>query len=875
MVSDAPPDVDEPQRGDVVLLADSSVEGEDIATSLRTRGFVVFDVPIGLLEARVASERPRVVVLDVDQPGALDRARRLKDGVYADVEVLCVGDPLRAAELSDVSLFDNVFERPVDVPRLVERVMSLATPSGPGFANRGTTPPPMYAQRPSVPPAPDSVPPISDIPRGGGALEASGLLDDSAEPAAALGLVAGAVRLSPELEQRIAAAEERVRDIIDASASAPEEDADAPVDPGLLGLLDEPIDALDEAVGTGSSFELGGSSSGSSSGIVEGSSLTPAPRPLTSSGTGVGAGTSAGAGTNAGTGAGTGVVALSQAPFGGVTDPQIGPSLAPSSASPSDSNATNSPRAASPALGIRLGELLGLRPPTDRGLLALETQSGPTPPRGMPRTPTPTQSHGFDPVLLRQLQQVVTDAIGTGALGPDSLEASTRRNDETREGPVPQVSPPVRFQEPRDIASGRAVIDLSKDPSDSGSGSMRGALPDRGSPSSGRVSPAAQSVAQPRVGSQGPESAGTATATQLGAMSMGRPSRPETAGPGPAVFGEGEGLKPLAHAIATRMSGSVALSSGGGVRRVVIHEGDVVTAASEIADENLVSYLAAKGDLDRDAAARIAGKLPASGRHAGAALIAQGFLAQNDLWPVLRGHAEWLIGRAMASGPGTADFEEEAPGRLRAEPNVFGGAAGPEIFVETARRVLAPDASLAALGGAEARLGPGARGTLLGECALPEEEAAAVKNAAGRTLREIVSGLDAEFPSVLRALVELDVVTLLTPARRDTATRKDETDPLDEEAIRQRVRARMALVRDGDYFSLLGVGKDATAYEIKRAYLDLRKMFEPARLLTAATADLHEDVSLIVEVVDEAYDILRDGHRRERYRRAIEAGPPL
>src|SRR5207244_3153171 len=99
-------------------------------------------------------------------------------------------------------------------------------------------------------------------------------------------------------------------------------------------------------------------------------------------------------------------------------------------------------------------------------------------------------------------------------------------------------------------------------------------------------------------------------------------------------------------------------------------------------------------------------------------------------------------------------------------------------------------------------------------------------------------------------------------------------DPLDEEALRQRVRARLALVEDGDYFSLLGVPRGATGYEIRRAYLELRRAFEPGRVLTAATADLADDVRLVAEVLDEAYDILREPHRRERYRRAIEAGPP-
>jgi len=84
----------------------------------------------------------------------------------------------------------------------------------------------------------------------------------------------------------------------------------------------------------------------------------------------------------------------------------------------------------------------------------------------------------------------------------------------------------------------------------------------------------------------------------------------------------------------------------------------------------------------------------------------------------------------------------------------------------------------------------------------------------------------------------------------------------------------MALVEDGDYFSLLGVERSATAYEIRRAYLELRRAFEPARVLTGQTADLAMDVKTIVEVLDEAYEILREPHRRERYRKAIEAGPP-
>ena len=72
----------------------------------------------------------------------------------------------------------------------------------------------------------------------------------------------------------------------------------------------------------------------------------------------------------------------------------------------------------------------------------------------------------------------------------------------------------------------------------------------------------------------------------------------------------------------------------------------------------------------------------------------------------------------------------------------------------------------------------------------------------------------------------------------------------------------------------LGIGRTATSYEVKRAFLELRRTFEPARLLTPKTVDLYDDVALILEVIEEAFEILRESDRRERYRRAIEAGPP-
>ena len=240
---------------------------------------------------------------------------------------------------------------------------------------------------------------------------------------------------------------------------------------------------------------------------------------------------------------------------------------------------------------------------------------------------------------------------------------------------------------------------------------------------------------------------------------------------------------------------------------------------------------------------------------------------------MLRAHAEWIIGRALVSDEGTCELEVEPAGRLKAEPNVFGGATGAEVMLEAIRRVMPPKEAERRLGGLAARLAAGPRHALLAECALSHEEDQLVRSAPGRTIGDVLSGAAPELLDVLYGLVALGVLEALVPSRRAEPASVD-VDPLDEEAIRQRVRARVSLVQDGDYFALLGIAHGATGYEIRRAYLELRRAFEPSRVLTGATADLAGDVQLVIEVLDEAYEILREPHRRERYRRAIEAGPP-
>lgn len=357
------------------------------------------------------------------------------------------------------------------------------------------------------------------------------------------------------------------------------------------------------------------------------------------------------------------------------------------------------------------------------------------------------------------------------------------------------------------------------------------------------------------------------------------PARPpDDTSPLPTVLGEGDPLAVVARSVIARTTASLCFAASDAERRLVLRDGDLVTASSTAEEESLLAFLGARGDLPRETVRRLQTRFPPFGRHAGAALVGRGYLKQEQMWPTLRAHAEWILAATLQMAQGRLVVEAEAPGRLAGEPSVFGGSTGAEVFVDVVRRIVPPPAALERLGGLGSRLADGPAEKLLGECNLGVTESEQLRGMAGKSVREILEGApEGDLATVIYALALLGVVEVMRAVGGEAGgvagASEAELAAVDAEGIRERVRARRALVDDGDYFSLLGVPRNATGYEVRRAFLELRRAFDPARVLIPEVADLAEDVRQITLVLEEAYDILKDTARRERYRRAIEAVP--
>ncbi len=67
-----------------------------------------------------------------------------------------------------------------------------------------------------------------------------------------------------------------------------------------------------------------------------------------------------------------------------------------------------------------------------------------------------------------------------------------------------------------------------------------------------------------------------------------------------------------------------------------------------------------------------------------------------------------------------------------------------------------------------------------------------------------------------------------------------------------------------DYYGLLGVGKNASDEELKKAYRDLAKKYHPDRFSTAPEAERKAAEEKFKEI-NHAYDVLSDKDKRAAY----------
>ena len=84
--------------------------------------------------------------------------------------------------------------------------------------------------------------------------------------------------------------------------------------------------------------------------------------------------------------------------------------------------------------------------------------------------------------------------------------------------------------------------------------------------------------------------------------------------------------------------------------------------------------------------------------------------------------------------------------------------------------------------------------------------------------------------------------------------------------------SRLGELRRKDHFEVLGIGRNATAEQLRKAYLDLAKEYHPDKHYSSASAEVRELASEIYHLVSSAFETLSNAEERRRYLAELAEG---
>ncbi len=328
----------------------------------------------------------------------------------------------------------------------------------------------------------------------------------------------------------------------------------------------------------------------------------------------------------------------------------------------------------------------------------------------------------------------------------------------------------------------------------------------------------------------------------------------------------------LGRAFLDGITGRLKFRRGDVEKAVYLEGGRPVLATSTAPSDRMIEMLARQGRIT-PAQHQVASRAAAdTGRRMGVLLIDLGILKSSELLPAVRQHYEEIIFSLFAWEDGGWQLE---PG-IAADPRRIRLLRHPVALVEEGLQRGYPEGRMLARLGSERNVfrldvRGGAR-DILDEL----RGAAATRGVAQlfdgvRTLEQVEQESALPSQAATRLFFTLLLFRLITPAAPlSTASSRGSRGPArDIETERARILARFALVREGDYFQILALGRGADLAEIRRA--QARVLAELAAL--GDGSDLTAELDAIRTVVAEAARVLGNDRLRAEYAAHLQPAP--
>jgi len=249
-------------------------------------------------------------------------------------------------------------------------------------------------------------------------------------------------------------------------------------------------------------------------------------------------------------------------------------------------------------------------------------------------------------------------------------------------------------------------------------------------------------------------------------------------------------------------------------------------------------------------------------------MVELGYIRSSELVPLVRRRLQEIVFSLFVDDASPYAYTPESP---PSEERVVLPLHPYALVTEGIRRKLSVERLHARLGGPATllRFRPGS--PELDYFGLTARERRLVETVDGlKTLEEILFEGGADEAAALKVLYALTVGGALEIAVLGHVAAP--TTP--QEAVRldlSRVAEKYSQATTGDYFQILGLRLDATAYEVREAYERLSREYHPDRFLAIEDGSLVHRLEEIGRALAEAADVLSDDAVREQYARSLAA----
>ncbi|MBI1948622.1 MAG: hypothetical protein HYS27_23245 [Deltaproteobacteria bacterium] len=339
-------------------------------------------------------------------------------------------------------------------------------------------------------------------------------------------------------------------------------------------------------------------------------------------------------------------------------------------------------------------------------------------------------------------------------------------------------------------------------------------------------------------------------------------------------FGDGELPAVLWACANLRVTGVLDVTfDDGRVRTAIFEEGEPVLVTSALPVDRPEEGLLRAGLITAAKYNELRAGPLRSPRRTAAALVAEGVLKPEELFPAVRGVLTEQVLSLLEHDVGAFAWREglaHAADRVRLEHRLDA------LLAEGIRRKFDERRLWQVLGGPSSLVAPDGRARELPPLS-PEEKLVLVRLDGTRALEDVILETGIAPQVVLRtALIAISCGAARMLARGVPA------DPAERQAQRARsvaidqarVLDRLHAARHGDYYAFLGVDVHASPFEVQRAAERLRQRFDPQRYPDPAFAELHAALAEIIEVTYDAEAVLGDEALAEGYRKNLLGALP-